>query len=157
MPESIITTPGGIVVAHADHGLCRGHFDLIDTALAGWDGQFRIFGIKLPQDLLLPSALYGPLAGDAPIGEGEVTYVVRGGRKGPSRLIDLPSRPSDNMVVICGPHEGQGVIYTAHGGPDGAQREWWDSPTPADAIAGGKFWSEHALASQSGGGGGEGG
>ncbi len=142
------TTPGGIFVNHADHNLTEVHFGLIDRALQGWDGKFRMFSISLNNDLALPSALYGPLAGDPPVGEDEVTYEVRAERQGPSRLIDKPHRPWNNMVVIAGPGGlGKSVIYTAFGGPLGSEREWWDpSMTPAEALVAAKFWMVHALA-----------
>lgn len=141
-------TPAGIVVAHADHGLGAEHLAFIDEVLAEWDGSFRVFVVDLPDNCSdLTSALYGPAAGDDPIGEDQVTYERRGNRPGPSRLIDAPHRPVRRMILIAGPGRDEPMIYTAYGGQSASPREWWDSGMkPREAIEAAQFWSEHALA-----------
>ena len=145
------TTPNGIVIAHDDHDLQSEHLELIDQALAKWDGSFIKWVLTLPDHLpSIPSALYGPAAGDAPITEEQVTYEKRNDRPGPSRLIDAPMRPARNLVVI-GMKVGDGtlMLFTAYGtqANEVSPREWWDSGMkPHEAIEAATFWSEHALA-----------
>ena len=138
-------------ILHADHNLTKAHKKLVQQELAGWDGSFTIREVDLPSSLSsLPSALYGPKAGDAPIKESEVVYETRGDRKGPSRLIDAPLRPSRSMVIIAGPGGKGSVVYTAYGGQV-APREPWDSSMNArERTESKKFWAKHALSSHQG-------
>ena len=160
-------TPNGIVIAHDDHGLNADHLSFIDSALEDWDGSFIIKVLPLPATCeSLPSALYGPSVGDEPIDEDQVTYVKRANRRGPSRLIDAPTRLSRNMVVIgMRVEDGSLMLFTAYGtqSETASPREWWDlppvnltavPPTEAKAMleqwfdgaaAGCNFWSQHAL------------
>lgn len=145
-------TPGGRLVFHADHDLGAEHFAVIDSWLGiDWDGQFKIGVIDLPDDCPdLLSALYGPMAGDDPIPESEVTYEKRGGRPGPSRMIDKPMRWCRKMVVVAGPAAGgKGAVYTAYGTQASvpSPREWWDSSMmPHEALEACRTWMDHALA-----------
>ena len=144
-------TPNGIVIAHDDHDLQPSHLAFIDEALAGWDGSFMLRVLTLPEDCpSLPSALYGPTAGDAPVTEDRVTYEKRNGRPGPSRLIAAPMRPARNMVVIgMRVEDGTLMLFTAYGTQSAtpSPREWWDAGMkPSEAIEAAQFWSEHALA-----------
>jgi hypothetical protein len=141
-------TPGGHLLAHDDHGLEPCHLAFIDTTLEGWDGSFLMVHLDMPEECTpLLSALYGPAAGDAAVGEDEVEYEKRGTRPGPSRLVERPHRPVQMMVLIAGPGNDGPIIYTAYGSPVQAPREWWDSGMkPLEAMAAAKFWSEHALA-----------
>ena len=148
MPTS---TPNGIVIAHDDHDLQPSHLAFIDEALADWDGSFMLRVLTLPEDCpSLPSALYGPTAGDAPVTEDRVTYEKRNGRPGPSRLIAAPMRPARNMVVIgMRVEDGTLMLFTAYGTQSAtpSPREWWDAGMkPSEAIEAAQFWSEHALA-----------
>jgi len=140
-------TPNGITIAHADHGLTEEHLTFIDTLLVGWDGSFTILHVEMPESCpALQSALYGPAAGDNRVLEGEVTYEKRNGRPGPSRLIDRPTRPCRMLVLIAGPGNEEGIVYTAYGSPVVAPREWWDSGMkPHEAIEAATFWNGHAL------------
>ena len=134
-------------ILHADHGLGPAHRAVIQAELAGWDGSFTIRVVDLPADCPdLLSGLYGPQAGEPPVGEGEVVYEVRGNRKGPSRLIDRPPRTIRRMVIIAGPGRDEPVIYTAYGGPIAAPREPWDATlTLAEKAEAEAFWAQHAL------------
>ena len=150
-------TPNGIVIAHDDHDLQPEHLAFIDEALADWDGSFMLRVLTLPEGCpSLPSALYGPTAGDAPVTEDRVTYEKRNGRPGPSRLIAAPMRPARNMVVIgMRVEDGTLMLFTAYGTQSAtpSPREWWDAGMkPSEAIDAAQFWSEHALATGSTGG-----
>ena len=145
------TTPNGIVIAHDDHDLKTEHLEFIDESLSDWDGSFMIKVLALPEDCpSLPSALYGPTAGDEPVTEDRVTYEKRNNRPGPSRLIDAPMRPARNMVVIgMRVEDGTLMLFTAYGTQSDtpSPREWWDAGMkPHEAVEAAKFWSEHALA-----------
>ena len=147
----MLTTPNGLIVHHADHGLGPEHLALIDADLGDWwRGEFTIRICFLPDGCPdLTSALYGPSVGDNAIGEDRVTYETRGNRAGPSRLIDAPHRPCRRLVIIAGPTAGEPGVYTAFGtqASDVAPKEWWDaSLKPLEAIAAATFWSQHALA-----------
>ena len=95
-----------------------------------------------------PSSLYGPLAGDKPVSESDVTYGVRGDRGYESRLIDKPSRQVNQLTVIAGP-DGEGhscVLYTAYGGPCAPKEPLTPGITPEELVESKEFWEEHALA-----------
>ena len=144
-------TPKGIKIAHDDHDLQAEHLAFIDEALAEWDGSFIIKVLPLPEDCpSLPSALYGPSAGDKPITEDLVKYERRNNRPGPSRLIVAPKRPARNMVVIgTRVQDGTLLLFTAYGTQSNtpSPREWWDAGMrPQEAIEAATFWSQHALA-----------
>lgn len=132
---------------HADHGLDDAHKAFVQEVLEDWDGSFTLRVVDLPAHLNdLPSGLYGPEAGDAPVREDEVVYEVRGNRKGPSRLIDLPPRPVRRMVIVAGPGRDEPVVYTAYGSPVAAPREPWDpSMNEAEKAESEAFWAQHAL------------
>lgn len=95
----------------------------------------------------LECGLHGPIMGDEPISETEVTYAVRGKRCTASRFIDRPKRPTRQVTVIAGEHDGrQCVLFTAFGGPS-APREPGDSTLKSweEVCESRKFWAEHAL------------
>ena len=138
--------------AHADHNLTNKHWEMVDQIHDSGlykEGQFFVEVIALTDPKHhLPSALYGPAAGDAPITDDQVEYKVRNERPGPSRLIDKPCRPAGFMVVIG---IAQKLTITAYGtqSTSPSPREWWDAGMkPHEAIEAAKFWSEHALSSQ---------
>ena len=143
------TTPNGVLVHHADHGLTDEHLAFIDHVLSKSYPGFFIEVYELPEDCSdLLCALYGPRVGDEPISDEEVSYEVRGERPGPSRLVERPHRPCRRMV-ICGVAGDEAVIYTAYGtqASQPSPREWWDSSMkPHEAIEAATFWSTHALA-----------
>jgi len=142
------TTTTGIPLLHADHGVGEAHMRLIDALVASREGFFIEV---LPLGTLagtLQSALYGPSAGDEPVVDHEVEHIVRGERKGPSRLVNRPTRPADHMVVI-GVGGDDAKVFTAYGniGDRVAPREPWDpSMTPAETSESIYFWAQHALA-----------
>lgn len=144
--------------SHLDHNLTDAQIAYLLERFADRDAFF-IETIELPADLgTVPCALYGPTMGDDPIQDSETTLAVRGGRKGPSRLIDRPLRPTRQITVIAGPHDGQPcVLFTAYGGP-AAPREPWELETdPAhcredftslDLAQSRAFWAQHALSGE---------
>ena len=134
--------------SHLDHGLTQDHVDFLMKKFADRT-DFFIETVEMPSELSdLQNELYGPRAGDDPVTEDEVHYAVRGDRKGESRRIAKPSRPTRFMTVIAGPEEDVLglVLYTAYGGVS-AEREPFDAP-PEALAASEKFWAEHALASE---------
>ena len=144
-------------IAHDDHGLSDGHVDAVmaDPTIAAMpEGGFVLTVIDIPEGLeALDCALYGPEVGDAPVGDAEVTLEARGGRAGPSRLVDRPHRPARRMVVVG--IKG-GVCFTAYGTrakdpspmePWDADRKCADGKIPEDERARAhEFWAAHALA-----------
>jgi hypothetical protein len=56
-------------------------------------------------------------------------------------MIARPCRPSRLVTIVCGPHDGALVLFTAYGGPE-APREPADDPSEKSRD----FWSVHALA-----------
>ena len=107
------------------------------------------------------NALYGPVCGDQPIPENQVSYTQRGsGRKWNSRFINKPLRKSNKLTLIAGPVEGHDdiVVYTIHGGPVAAeeigdlQAKLKNSESPSEKILlrerldeSKMFWKKHAL------------
>ena len=130
---------------HIDHGLTEGQLSFLIERFA--DRQaFFIETITLPVDLgTVPCGLYGPLMGDPPIREDEVTRAPRGSREWPSRIVERPARQQRDVTVIAGPHDGHPcVLYTAFGGPASPQEP--GDPGCKDPAASAAFWQEHALA-----------
>jgi hypothetical protein len=106
---------------------------------------FFIETIELP-DYLEPVScgLFGPLTGDVPVLENEVTYAKRGDRAWESRLVGRPPRWTNQVTVIGGPFEDLPcILYTAYGGPLAPQEP--GDPGCRDVEASKKFWAEHAL------------
>lgn len=145
-------TKKGLIIAHDDHDLKPEHLEVLDEALAGWDGTFLRKVIPLPEGCPdIPSALYGPAVGDEPVTEDRVTYEVRGKRKGPSRLIKAPVRPARGIAVVGVQTPIGRMLFTAYGtqSDEVSPREWWDpSMSPDDCIEAATWWKEHALAKQ---------
>jgi hypothetical protein len=90
------------------------------------------------------NALYGPLSGDAPVADSEVTLAKRGDRPWADRMIAKPPRPSRQLTVIGTIIDGALTAFTMHGGPL-ADRNPAD-PTNPNPEQSKKFWSQHALA-----------
>lgn len=160
--------------SHFDHGLTKAQVDFLMKQFAD-KAAFFIATIELPESLgTVPCGLFGPLMGDAPIPDGDVTHAPRGKRAWTSRLIDRAPRPSRLVTVIAGPHEepcwhcdGSGglgawkaripcetcdhgkvkhpcIVYTMFGGPLTPQEP--GDPGCKDLAASTAFWREHALA-----------
>jgi hypothetical protein len=130
------------------------HTDHISPEVLEWVLQkfqdrdtFFIETVELPEELpQLECGLYGPIMGDAPVTEEEVTYKARVGRDWVSRLVDQPTRSTRNLTVIGGPYEGYPcVLFTAFGGPPSPKE--LNDPTLEYENQGKsqRFWSEHAL------------
>ena len=141
-------TPNGLPVAHADHGLTKRHFEVIDEVISTFEvGSFVRIAVPLPDDApALLSALYGPAAGDKVVTEDLVTYEKRNGRPGPSRLVERPHRSCRRLAIIG--IAGK-VIFTAYGTQalEPSPREWWDTNMkPAETVEAARFWMDHALA-----------
>ena len=138
-----------VTILHADHGLQREHIQLVE-AVARDENGFFLKVVDLPAWVAdLTSALYGPSAGDGPIGEDEVRYEGRGDRPGPSRMVDRPHRPCRKMVVVGVATPSEIKVFTAYGtqASTPTPREWWDaSMKPHEAVEAAKFWTTHALA-----------
>jgi len=131
--------------SHLDHSLNAEQSAWVAKQIEPLEG-FSITTLQLPEALgSVPCGLYGPTMGDAAIEDREVTMEVRGGRPGPSRLLDRPARPTQTVTMIVGPHEGETILYTAFGGP-AAPREPWDPGLDAAGKAESEgFWATHAL------------
>ena len=134
-------------VAHLDHALSPSVVALVSQHYQGRDGFF-IASFELPPELpSVPCGLHGPATGEPPVGDDEVTLVVRPPRSYPSRTCQRPPVMTRTITVIAGPHEGAScVLYTAFGGPL-APREPEDASLQTDeARAEARaFWSQHAL------------
>ena len=151
--------------SHLDHGLTDAQVAHIFERFADRDGFF-IETITLPEELgTVPCGLYGPKMGDASTqecsraptiyrvrGPGVSPYACvwqdkRGTRTWQSNLISLPPRPTREVTVIAGPHDGEScVLFTAFGGPLTPQEP--GDPGCKDVEASAKFWSEHALSAE---------
>lgn len=131
--------------SHVDHGLTEAQLRYLLDRFADREAFF-IETVTLPPELgTVPCGLYGPLMGDPPIREDEVTYAVRGTRAWASRLTTLPARQQHEVTVIAGPHEEHAcILYTAFGGPLAPQEP--GDPACKDLAASTAFWREHALA-----------
>lgn len=90
--------------SHLDHDLTNAQVAFIMERFANRDAFF-IETVELPSELgTVPCGLYGPLVGDPPIAEPEVSYAARGTRAWKSRLVAKPMRASRLLTVIAGPH-----------------------------------------------------
>jgi hypothetical protein len=136
----MITLPA----SHLDHGLTEAQVTHVLRLFAD-RSAFCIETIDLPETLgTVPCGLYGPLVGDEPVLDAEVTLATRGTRAYPSRLVDRPARPTRTVTVIAGPHDGHPcVVFTMFGGPLAPQEP--DDPGCKDPAASRAFWAQHAL------------
>ena len=134
-------------VTHVDHAFTPAHFEYIKSRFLEKAGFF-IETFALPDRLAeVPQGLYGPVVGDAPVEEADVSYVIRGQRKCASRVVARPMRATRTITVVAGPHEGKPcVLYTAYGGPQ-APREPGDTSmkTWEEVVESREFWATHAL------------
>jgi hypothetical protein len=127
--------------SHLDHNLTSDQIKFV-LGLDASEGEEHTQTIELPEHLgTIPCGLHGPIMGDEPVPEDEVTYAVRGERKGESRLVNRPARPSRQVTVIAGPHDGLAcVLFTAFGGPLTPREPFEDASEQSK-----KFWELHAL------------
>lgn len=142
-----------ITESHLDHGLTESQVEFI-LKIEVPAGTVTVKTIELPENLgTVPCALYGPKMGDDPIDEDDVTYKVRGNRKGESRVVNLPMRPTRVVTFVAGPHNGEeGVLYTAFGGPSSPREPFeFDDHMSEEAREPLNFWSEHALSAEGSG------
>ena len=132
--------------SHRDHGLTQAHIDFILEKFGDREAFF-IETVDMPAHLSpLKCEMHGPLMGDPPVDEGDVRYVVRGSRKGATRVVQRPARETRKLTVIGGPHNGECIMYTAFGGPPGAKEVWDDSIKSMEELEKARaFWKEHAL------------
>ena len=133
--------------SHLDHHLTDAHIAFLLKRFNDRTGFF-IETVELPGELAsVPCGLFGPLMGDPPVTDAEVTLAKRGTRAWTSRLIDREPRLVRTVTVIAGPHDGHPcVLYTAFGGPLAPQEP--DDPGCKDVTASRAFWAEHALSSR---------
>lgn len=91
--------------SHLDHHLTPEQIRHIEERFAG-RAEFFIETIELPDELgMVPCGLHGPVMGDAPVPDAEVTRAKRGDRAYTSRLCDRTARQTNKVTVIAGPHE----------------------------------------------------
>lgn len=138
-----------LLVSHVNHDVPAGTLQYALEYFADRD-KFFVETITLPDEFPgVPSALYGPLAGDEPVAEGDVYYAIRGSRACASRMVPRRDRLVRTLVVIAGPTPGEEgmVLYTCYGGQL-APREPGDTSigTWEEVIASREFWAQHALA-----------
>jgi len=141
-------------IGHDDHPITSEQLEFIQThpeLITLEEGTFVCKVLSLPEYLgTIPSALYGPDAGDEPITEEQVVWLKRSDRDQSSRCIELPDRPAKNVCVI-------GIIgktaFTIYGtqSKTPAPREPWDDSieTTEEAAHSFQWWSEHALSTSS--------
>lgn len=129
---------------HLDHGLTKPQIEFLLVSLALHSGFF-IETIEIPPELgSVPCGLHGPIVGDEPIADSEVSLEKRGARAYTSRIVDRAPKPTNKVTVIAGPHDGFAcVLYTAYAGPLAPQEP--GDPTCKDPEASRAFWAQHAL------------
>lgn len=147
-------------VIHDDHNINFDHMNFIQThpeLLKEEKGKFVVKLFTLPEDIeSVPSALYGPSAGDDIISDDNplVSFEKRiicdtcgNKRRGFSKMIDAPVRLARNIVAI-------GIIgvkaITIYGTQASAPspKEDWDSACSDnvdDYKFSKEFWAMHAL------------
>lgn len=150
LPESHVSSGMTLKIhaaSHLDHGLTPAHMDFILKEFRG-STEFFIKTVVLPIELAsLRSGIYGPIVGDSPVLEAEVTYKIRGTRRCASRIVQKSMRLSRQLTVVGGPHEDEPcILYTAYGGP-AAPREPGDPGIASweELVKAREFWVQHAL------------
>jgi len=155
--------------SHLDHNLSAKQLAFVlaqdPTDKGDPASPVKVFTVEMPAELgTLPCGLYGPACGDKPIIESSVQYMVRGNRKGASRLIKphewmgmtgdypvstpAPLRPSNKVTIVAGPHDGHDwVLFTSYGGPEAPREpfEFEAEDTSPPAVESREFWATHAL------------
>jgi hypothetical protein len=118
---------------------------LVSYVVGDKDADFAIVTVTLSHGFV-DCDLRGPVVGDAPILEADVSYAVRPGvsyRDWESRITPMdPTRT--NKVTVLASAEG---IITMFGGPLAPQEN--GDPSKHDAEASKAFWATHALSHES--------
>ena len=132
---------------HDDHGLTPDQKAYIIDQLSDAPDGFFLREIHIPAHLgTVPNALYGPGAGDPPVGEDEVYYRPRGDRDWADRMISKPYRRT-NYVQAIGVRTGDNFrFFTIYGGPLAPMHP--DDPNNKDPEGSRRWWSQHALSDQ---------
>lgn len=138
---------------HLDHGITTNDIRL-DYLLKKFADRttFFIETVELLEGMEdLRCELHGPLMGDLPVPEGEARYIVRGPRKGATRVVQRAPRPTRLVTIIAGHGDGNDnpshlYIYTVFGGPPGAKEVWDPSIRSFEELEKARaFWRDHAL------------
>jgi hypothetical protein len=134
--------------SHLDHNLTEAQLAFVLAQSPDSEGV-AVFTVAMPAELgTLPCALYGPAEGDSAVSEDDCYSVVRGSRKGKSRMCKSPIRYTSLVTIVAGPHDGHDwVLFTSYGG-SAAPREPFEFEADDDskpARDSRDFWSAHAL------------
>lgn len=131
--------------SHLDHNLSPAHVAFIRERF-GDRTAFFLETVELPPELAsLPCTLHGPATGGVAVPEEEVSYRVRGSRKGPSRMCGRAPVEVRTLTVIGGVHEGACILFTAYGGPSCPREPWDETLDEAGQEEARAFWAAHAL------------
>ena len=136
------------MVAHMDHGLTLEQEKFVAGEIEQREFASRrepeAWLVRLPRALgTVPSALYGPDAGDPPVPDAVIRWRQRADRPWASRCVEWPQREIDTLVIVA----RAGRLITAYGGPVVSPREPWDVWLPEhDRHAALYWWRQHALA-----------
>ena len=132
--------------SHVDHNLTAEQISWLKNNFQERDGFF-VESVLLPETLgIVPCGLHGPLMGDEPVADSDVTLERRGEREYRSRTVDRPTRPTRTVTVIAGPHEKDTcILYTAFGGPVAPKEPGDESLGDDERAESEEFWSKHAL------------
>jgi hypothetical protein len=134
--------------SHTDHALPSALVAFIAAKYESSEG-FLIDTFELPAEFAaVPCGLIGPATGGQPVLESSVTYVTRGNRPGPSRMVDAPPAMTRKVTVVMGEHGGSTVLFTAYGGPCAPREPWDTSLSDEERLDSKIFWAQHALSSQ---------
>ena len=130
------------------------HIDHVPPEILEWvlhtfhdRSAFFVETVEIPQGLPdVECGLHGPIMGDVPVREEEVTYQARAGRTWPSRLINRPTRPTRQFVIIGGPYkEHPCILYTCFGGVLAPKEPQDPTLDPVNQEESRRFWGQHAL------------
>ena len=132
--------------SHTDHNITPAQMAYIMEKFGHRDAFF-IETVDLPPRLgTVPCGLHGPLMGDDPVPESEVTYAQRGEREGDSRLCERATREVSQVTLIAGPAGDEPcILYTAFGGPLAPQEPTDPSLADEKREESEAFWKDHAL------------
>jgi hypothetical protein len=136
------------MILHEDSHTDHVSPDVLNFVLEKFKDRDGFFAevIELPEGLTAECGLYGPIMGDPPVPEEEVSYLVRAGRMWRTRMVDRPKRQVKTVTVIGGSYqEHPCVLWTVYGGPLAPQELNDPALKDEDREKSRKFWSEHAL------------
>ena len=130
---------------HDDHGLPAVALLEVGAHIGAMkaNGQTGFYVTTVKTSVDVPSALWGPDAGDPPIEEIDVSYVSRGDRPWKDRTVEMWDRPSREVQVVLFISEEGVEVFTAYGGPRAPQHP--EDPSNADPEGARAWWAEHAL------------